>query len=134
MPQITVEGEKTFEVEGGKRLVLGLEDNGIDILHRCGGFARCTTCRVEVVSGDVPPMSALEREALEDPELIAKYRLSCQIRVENDLTVRVVNRSHLAGIGPGQRLAAPQPALLITQKPRGPRRNRPSWCAIGIPA
>ena len=25
-------------------------------------------------------------------------------------------------------------ALLITQMPRAPRRNRPPWCAIGIPA
>ena len=103
MPDITVEGEKTFEVEIGKRLVLGLEDNGIDVLHRCGGFARCTTCRVEIVSGDVPPMSDVEREALEDPDLVAKYRLSCQILVENDLTLRVANRAHIAGIGPGPR-------------------------------
>ena len=103
MPQITVENEKTFEVEAGKRLVLGLEDNGIDVLHRCGGFARCTTCRVEIVSGHAPPMSDVEREALEDPELIAKYRLSCQILVENDLTVRVANRAHEVGIGPGPR-------------------------------
>ena len=105
MPQITVEGEKTFEAETGKRLVLALEDNGIDILHRCGGNARCTTCRVEIVSGDVPPMSEKERAALEDPELIAQYRLSCQLRVENDLTVRVAKRSHREGLRPGPRPA-----------------------------
>lgn len=103
MPQVTVEGEKTFEVEAGKKLVLALEDNDIDVLHRCGGNARCTTCRVEVLSGEVPPMSEEEREALEEPELIAQYRLSCQIRVESDLTVKVANRAHLAGIGPGPR-------------------------------
>jgi ferredoxin len=103
MPQVTVEGEKTFEAPAGKKLVLCLEDNGIDILHRCGGFAKCTTCRVEIVEGDVPPQSDLERGALEDPELIAKFRLSCQIRVQSDLVVRVANRSHLAGIRPGPR-------------------------------
>lgn len=103
MPRITVEGEKSFDVEAGKKLVLGLEDNGIDVLHRCGGIARCTTCRVEIVSGDVPPMSEAEREALEEPELIAKYRLSCQLRAENDLTVRVAKRSHVEGIEPGPR-------------------------------
>ena len=103
MPQITVEGETTFEVEAGKKLVLCLEDNGIDVLHRCGGNARCTTCRVEILSGDVPPISEAEIEALEDPELIARYRLSCQIRVQSDLTVRVANRSHLVGLRPGPR-------------------------------
>jgi ferredoxin len=103
MPSVTVEGEKSFEVESGKKLVLALEDNGIDVLHRCGGHAKCTTCRVEIVSGEVPPQSELEREALEEPDLIAKYRLSCQIRVTSDLVVRVANRSHLAGIRPGPR-------------------------------
>jgi ferredoxin len=103
MPVITVDGEKSFEVEAGKKLVLCLEDNGIDILHRCGGNALCTTCRVEVLEGEVPPMSDAEKEALEEPELIAKYRLSCQIRVENDLTVRPAKRAHVEGIGPGPR-------------------------------
>ncbi len=103
MPQITVEGEKTFEAVAGTKLVLALEDNGIDVLHRCGGQARCTTCRIEVVEGSVPPMSDSEREALEEPELIAKFRLSCQLRVENDLTIRVAKRAHIEEIGPGPR-------------------------------
>ena len=88
-----------------QKLVLALEDNGIDVLHRCGGNARCTTCRVEVVSGadTLPPMSEEEREALEEPELIAKFRLSCQLHVESDLTVRVAKRAHVEGINPGPR-------------------------------
>ena len=52
MPTVTVEGEKSFEVENGKKLVLAIEDAGIDILHRCGGNARCTTCRVQILAGD----------------------------------------------------------------------------------
>ena len=40
MPTVTVEGEKSFEVEPGKKLVLAIEDAGIDIMHRCGGNAR----------------------------------------------------------------------------------------------
>ena len=103
MPQITVEGEVTFDAPAGKRLVLCIEDAGIDILHRCGGNALCTTCRVEVLEGDAPPMGEVEREALEDPELIEKYRLSCQIQVQNDLKVRVLKRSHEIGIPPGPR-------------------------------
>ena len=103
MPQVIVEGDKTFETEAGTKLVLALEDNGIDILHRCGGNARCTTCRVEVVSGTVPPISELEIEALEEPDLIAAFRLSCQIRVESDLTVKVAKRASVEGIAPGPR-------------------------------
>ena len=93
MARITVEGEAPFEAPEGKKLVLCIEDAGIDILHRCGGQALCTTCRVKVLEGDVPPISEKEVE----------FRLSCQIRVQNDLTVHVVNRSHLVGKEPGPR-------------------------------
>jgi ferredoxin len=115
VPKITVVGdnvggEQTVDAPEGKKLVLALEDGGIPVLHRCGGVPACTTCRVEVVSGDVPPMGDAEKEALEEPDLIAKYRLSCQIRVANDLTVHVAEtlpefRQRLGdpNIGPGDR-------------------------------
>ena len=53
MPKLTVEGVGQFEVPAGKRLVNALVDEcGVDQLHACGGFARCTTCRVEFVAGE----------------------------------------------------------------------------------
>jgi ferredoxin len=104
MPTVTVDGEKAFEVEPGKKLVLAIEDAGIDIMHRCGGNARCTTCRVEVLAGDPPAMEALEQERLaRETDLAANTRLSCQIRVQTDLWVRVINRSSVTGIPPGTR-------------------------------
>ena len=51
MPKLTVEGFETVEVESGKRLVLAIEqDAKVDVLHACGGNARCTTCRVEFIA------------------------------------------------------------------------------------
>jgi|SRR5581483_3955142 len=104
MPTVTVEGEKSFEVAPGTKLVLAIEDAGIDILHRCGGNARCTTCRVQVVSGQTGPMGDLERDRLaREGDLGPDIRLSCQIRVESDLTVRVLNRAAAMGLTPGPR-------------------------------
>jgi ferredoxin len=104
MPTVTVEGEKSFEVEPGKKLVLAIEDAGIDILHRCGGNARCTTCRVQILEGQPPPMQELERERLaREGDLGPDIRLSCQIRVDSDLKVRVINRASERGISPGPR-------------------------------
>jgi ferredoxin len=104
MPTVTVEGEKSFEVDPGKKLVLAIEDAGIDILHRCGGNARCTTCRVQLVEGQPSPMAELERDRLAlEVGLGPDIRLSCQIRVESDLKVRVVNRASAQGITPGPR-------------------------------
>jgi ferredoxin len=104
MPTVTVDGEKSFEVDPGKKLVLAIEDAGIDIMHRCGGNAKCTTCRVEVLGGDAPPPSEAEvaRLALED-NLAPNIRLSCQIRVQTDLWVNVINRSSVTGVPPGNR-------------------------------
>ena len=97
MPILTVEGAGEYEVPQGKRLVLALEqDAGIDQLHACGGNARCTTCRVEFVSGEPERMTVAERDALAARGL-SGVRLSCQIECDRDMTVRAISR--LAGSG-----------------------------------
>ena len=104
MPIVTVQGEKSFEVESGKKLVLAIEDAGIDILHRCGGNSKCTTCRVQIVEGHPGEMSDLERERLaREAALGPDIRLSCQIRVDGDLTVNVLQRAAATGLSPGTR-------------------------------
>jgi ferredoxin len=104
MPTITVDGEKSFEAPEGKKLVLSIEDAGIDILHRCGGFARCTTCRVQFVHGEPSEMGAAERETLEEDGLLGEYRLSCQIHLaEENMEVKVWGRASEKGIPPGDR-------------------------------
>jgi ferredoxin len=104
MAVVTVDGEKSFEVEPGKKLVLAIEDAGIDILHRCGGNARCTTCRVEILGGDAGPRTEIEVERLaREGDIAPNIRLSCQIRVHSDLWVAVINRASVQGIDPGPR-------------------------------
>jgi len=104
MPTLTIDEDQTVEVEAGKKLVLAIEDAGVDILHRCGGNARCTTCRVQVVSGELAPMEELEQARLaRESSLGPDIRLSCQVRVESDLTVVVLGRASEAGIPAGPR-------------------------------
>lgn len=107
MAQITAEianGTVTFDAPTGKKLVLAIEDAGIDVLHRCGGNARCTTCRVEILEGHPGEMGELERNRLAvEAELADNVRLSCQIRVQSDLKVRVINQSSVRGMDAGPR-------------------------------
>src|SRR4029079_11081948 len=95
MPKIqaeTANGLVETEPPAGKKLVLALEDAGVDILHRCGGNARCTTCGVEVLEGEPGEMGELERNRLAmESELAPNIRLSCQIRVDSDLEVPRIN-------------------------------------------
>jgi len=100
----TAEGTQIFEASGGKRLVLAIEDAGIDILHRCGGNARCTTCRVELIAGDAGEMREHEEAILSTKgDLEANTRLSCQIPITGDIEVRVINQASVMGIDAGPR-------------------------------
>ncbi len=75
MPTIEVEGAGTFDVEEGKRLVLAIEeDAGVDILHRCGAYARCTTCRIEYLEGEPEKMTRAELEVLQSRNLLGEVR------------------------------------------------------------
>lgn len=100
----TANGQVAFEAESGRKLVLVLEDNGVDILHRCGGNARCTTCRVEVLSGDPGEIGEAEAGILATKaDLNDHTRLSCQIHIADDLHVKVINQASVAGIDAGTR-------------------------------
>ena len=97
MAKLTVEGVGEFDVPAGKRLVLALIDEAKqDQLHACGGNARCTTCRVEFVSGEPDKMTVAEKNVLA-AKGVTGVRLSCQILCDHDMTVRVISR--LAGSG-----------------------------------
>jgi ferredoxin len=114
MPKLTVEGVGTFDVPEGKRMVLALEDEAkVDQLHACGGNARCTTCRVEFVSGEPDKMTAAEKQVLAARGLTG-VRLSCQIPCDHDMTVRAISR--LAGSGRAD--AGHRPADEITPPPQ----------------
>src|SRR3954469_7170508 len=100
----TATGTQSFDAEQGRKLVLAIEDAGIDILHRCGGNARCTTCRVEVLEGEVAPMGDVERNRLAvEQNLAPNVRLSCQLHVEGDLKIKVINQASVKGMDAGPR-------------------------------
>src|SRR4026207_2012423 len=100
----TANGLVETEAPEGKKLVLVIEDAGVDILHRCGGNARCTTCRVEVLEGEPGEMQELEKNRLAmESELAPNVRLSCQIHVNSDLKVRVINQVSTRGMDAGPR-------------------------------
>jgi ferredoxin len=109
MPILTVEGFAPVDVETGKRLVLAIEqDAGVDILHACGGNARCTTCRVEFVSGEPDRMTRAEKTKLAEKGL-SGIRLSCQITCDADMTVRAISR--LEGSGRPDPGKTPEPTI-----------------------
>jgi ferredoxin len=109
MPKLTVEGASPIDVADGTRPVLAIEQQaGVDILHACGGQARCTTCRVEFVSGEPSAMTQAEQDKLAQKGLVG-VRLSCQILCTEDMTVRA--HSRLEGSGRADAGGPPAPAI-----------------------
>jgi ferredoxin len=114
MPKLEVEGAGSFDVEEGKRLVLAIEeDAGVDIMHACGSYAKCTTCRVEFLEGEPEDMTEAEMMILGMRDVIGEARLSCQILCEEDMKVRVL----MTVSGTGARDAGHPPERKITPSP-----------------
>jgi ferredoxin len=112
MPRLSVEGFTPVDVESGKRLVLAIEqDAHVDILHACGGNARCTTCRIEFISGEPQRRTRAEKTRLEERGLTG-VRLSCQIVCDHDMSVRAISR--LEGSGRPDPGKTPEPTIQPT--------------------
>jgi ferredoxin len=115
VPKLEVEGMGTFDVDGGKRLVLAIEEDAeVDIMHECGGYARCTTCRIEFLEGEPETMTQAELAMLMMRNLLGKARLSCQCLCDRDMKVRVLMTVGSTGAsrGPGwkpQKDITPEP-------------------------
>jgi ferredoxin len=113
MPMLTVDGVGTFEVPADKRLILALtDDTKTDPLHACGGNARCTTCKVEFISGEPTQMTEAEKAVLTAKGLTG-VRLSCQLLCSQDMAVRLVSRFE----GSGRADAGKRPTDAIAPPP-----------------
>ncbi len=113
MPLVTVEGGASVDVPEGRRLVWAIKEASSDIGHRCGGYARCTTCRVEFASGEPSVCTRAEYEKLKDRKLLGEVRLACQVVVENDMTIRpLMTVSEMGWADPG-----PPPEETVTPEP-----------------
>ena len=92
MPTLTINGQ-AVEATPHTRLVLAIENAGVPIGHRCGGKARCTTCRVTFTSGEPETYTKAEfaKLGLDKPDAASPgYRLSCQLLCDRDMEVEAV--------------------------------------------
>lgn len=119
VPILTIDGFGSFDVPHGRRLVRAIEENGFDILHRCGGFARCTTCRVVFIAGEPAEQTRAEHDKLEGEGELGQFRLSCQCRVTHDMTVAPLRRLSTSDLDD----AGPMPEDDITPEPE--------WMPVG---
>jgi uncharacterized 2Fe-2S/4Fe-4S cluster protein (DUF4445 family) len=80
---------RALQVEPGAVILKAAHAAGVDITATCGGRGRCTSCRVKFVAGNIPPPTIMDELQLGDALIREGYRLSCQCRVTEPITVQV---------------------------------------------
>ena len=78
---------RALDVEAGATILAAAHAAGIDITATCGGRGRCTSCRVKFVAGAPPPPTVMDELQLGDALVRDGYRLSCQCRVTEPVSV-----------------------------------------------
>ena len=86
--KITINGEKELTIQGGKPLLTVLRDEKIFIPSACGGRGTCGVCKVKVLDG-AGPVLATETPFLTKEEQADNVRLSCQVKVRNDIRIEI---------------------------------------------
>ncbi|MBU1107655.1 MAG: 2Fe-2S iron-sulfur cluster binding domain-containing protein [Candidatus Riflebacteria bacterium] len=81
-------GEKSFKVEGGANLLMTLASQKLFLPSGCGGRGSCGTCKCRVLEG-AGPLLPTEMPYLSDEEKTSNVRLSCQVKVRNDIRIEV---------------------------------------------
>ncbi|MDC4203423.1 MAG: 2Fe-2S iron-sulfur cluster-binding protein [Candidatus Manganitrophus sp.] len=104
---------KSGEIPDGTSLLDAAEKLGLQMRHDCGGFATCSTCRIWVVEGmtNLTEIDLDEENMLEEAQLTAPFRLSCQAKIRGDVVVRVPDQEMEWSRGALRELDALDPAV-----------------------
>ncbi len=86
--KITLNGKRELTVQGGKPLLSALTDSRIFIPSACGGRGTCGACKVRVLAGG-GALLPTEQPFLTPGEIADNLRLSCQVKVRNDLAIEI---------------------------------------------
>ena len=81
-------GEKVLEIEGGQTLLNSLMSEQVFIPSGCGGRGTCGYCKVVVLEGGGPILPT-ETAYVSRKEARAGTRLACQVKVRNDVRIKI---------------------------------------------
>ena len=86
--KITVNKEKNIEVPMGSTLLNTLQSQNIFLSSACGGGGTCGQCRCQVLDGGGEILPT-ETGHFSRKEQMANWRLSCQVKVKEDMNIVV---------------------------------------------
>lgn len=99
MPVVKIENlnSKSIHCAAKREKLLDILLSETDWMHACGGKGRCTSCRARIISGmdhlsdrTRPELQYMKLNKLQEDE-----RLTCQVLVDGDVTIRVPGATQL---------------------------------------
>lgn len=81
-------GDRKIASRGGQSLLATLKEGGVFVPSACGGRGSCGLCKLAIESG-AGEISPTESPWLDQAERAAGVRLSCQVKVRRDMSLRV---------------------------------------------
>ncbi len=86
--KLLINGEKEVAVAPGSSLLTALSEQKIFLPSACGGGGTCAMCKCQVIDGGGDPLPT-EMNHLTRKQAADHWRLACQVKVKNDMTVKV---------------------------------------------
>jgi Na+-transporting NADH:ubiquinone oxidoreductase subunit F len=86
--KITINGDKTIEVDGGSTLLTTLGNEGIFLPSACGGGGTCVQCTCQVLTGGGSILPT-EEPHFSRKQIADNFRLGCQVKVKEDMEIEV---------------------------------------------
>ena len=86
--KIIINDQKILETQPGNNLLHTFSENGIYLPSACGGQGTCGLCRCQVFEGGGSILPT-EIGFFNRKEIENKWRLSCQVKVRNDIRVKI---------------------------------------------
>lgn len=86
--KVTINGEKTLEVEAGNTVLSTLGNNKIFLPSACGGGGTCAMCKCQVHKGggEILPTEA---PYFSRKEIAEDWRLGCQVKIKEDMDLQI---------------------------------------------
>ncbi len=87
---------RRLRVDRGISILTAAQQAGVGLVSICGGKGTCGRCKMQVLEGQLSPLSETEGKKLTPDEIARGYRLACQAEVLSDLKVHIPPQSLIA--------------------------------------
>ncbi len=88
--EVSLNEFKSFETKRGIKLIQALKEHDVFLPVACGGKGNCGRCKIRINSGG-GYVTSLEKSCLSEKEIAENYRLACQIKLKENISLDIPN-------------------------------------------